>query len=84
MTDSSCKLDTLQTYLETTFSQPQLRNEILYPQTHFASYKHRNMYSPPHMKNEGELKIAHLGSLRGVICSPLEQHEFAHTVKLSA
>ena len=30
---SSCKLDTLQTYLETASSQQQLKNGILSPQT---------------------------------------------------
>ena len=33
MTVSSCKLDTLQTYLEAASSQQQLRNGILSPQT---------------------------------------------------
>ena len=33
MTVSSCKLDTLQTYLETASSQQQLKNGILSPET---------------------------------------------------
>ena len=37
MTDSSCKLDTLQTYLEKASSQPQLKNGILCPQSQTLS-----------------------------------------------
>ena len=43
MTVSSCKLDTLQTYLEAASSQQQLRNGILSPQT-LSQVNHKNHF----------------------------------------